>query len=211
MQPQRNCGSLRLSFIFRLKLLRELGITRKKKGTFHKEQYPKQVEAYLEKIKDHFQRKARRYRWNWRPDAGVPPICPQETRKTGQHSHQRQAPCSNWACYGAMRGRVACSAHLQRNDESFCVRRLVWRQIVKEAAKGSVIIMDNASFHKKESLQNLVGKYSQELIFLPPYSPEYNPIEHMWSALNRKVAGCYSSIWLRFTGPECRFKRQLAI
>ena len=63
--------------------------------------------------------------------------------------------------------------------------------------KGHVIIMDNASFHKKESLQKLAGKYSPTLIFLPPYSPEYNPIEHTWSALKRKVAGClhlYSSI-----------------
>ncbi len=39
--------------------------------------------------------------------------------------------------------------------------------------KGHVIIMDNAAFHKKEVLQNLAKKYSQELIFLPPYSPEY--------------------------------------
>ena len=56
--------------------------------------------------------------------------------------------------------------------------------------KGHVIIMDNAAFHKKEVLQNLAGKCSQKLIFLPPYSPECNPIEHTWSALKRKVAGC---------------------
>ena len=56
--------------------------------------------------------------------------------------------------------------------------------------KGHVIIMDNAAFHKKEVLQNLAGKYSQKLIFLPPYSPEYNPIEHTWSAVKRKITGC---------------------
>ena len=50
--------------------------------------------------------------------------------------------------------------------------------------------MDNAAFHKKEVLQNLARKYSQILIFLPPYSPEYNPIEHKWSTLKRKVASC---------------------
>ena len=63
--------------------------------------------------------------------------------------------------------------------------------------KGHVIIMDNAAFHKKEVLYQIAKKYSQELIFLPPYSPEYNPIEHTWSALKRKVAGCvhlYNSV-----------------
>ena len=59
------------------------------------------------------------------------------------------------------------------------------------------VIMDNAAFHKKEVLHQIAKKYSQELIFLPPYSPEYNPIEHTWSALKRKVAGClhlYNSV-----------------
>ena len=55
--------------------------------------------------------------------------------------------------------------------------------------KGHVIIMDNAAFHKKKVLYQIAKKYSQELIFLPPYSPEYNPIEHTWSALKRKVTG----------------------
>ena len=56
--------------------------------------------------------------------------------------------------------------------------------------KGHVIIMDNAAFHKKEVLYQIAKKYSQKLIFLPLYSPEYNPIGHKWSALKRKVAGC---------------------
>ena len=56
--------------------------------------------------------------------------------------------------------------------------------------KGHVIIMDNAAFHKKEVLQNLARKYLQKLIFLPPYSPEYNLIERTWSAVKRKIAGC---------------------
>ena len=63
--------------------------------------------------------------------------------------------------------------------------------------KGHVIIMDNAAFHKKEVLYQIAKKYLQELIFLPPYSPEYNPIEHSWSALKRTVASCvhlYSSV-----------------
>ena len=54
--------------------------------------------------------------------------------------------------------------------------------------KGYVMLMDNEAFHKKEIMQNRAGKYLQRLIFLPPHSPECNPTEHTWSALNRKVA-----------------------
>ncbi len=64
------------------------------------------------------------------------------------------------------------------------------QDLLKELPYGRILIMDNAAFHKKEFLQNLAGKYPQTLIFLPPYSPECNPIEHTWSALKRNVAGC---------------------
>ena len=70
-------------------------------------------------------------------------------------------------------------------------------ELLKKLPKDHVIIMDNAAFHKKEVLYQIAKKYSQRLIFLPPYSPEYNPIEHTWSSLKRKVAGCvhlYSSV-----------------
>ena len=62
-------------------------------------------------------------------------------------------------------------------------------ELLKKLPKDHVIIMDNAAFHKKEVLYQIAKKYSQELIFLLPYSPEYNPIKHTWSALKRKVAG----------------------
>ena len=43
--------------------------------------------------------------------------------------------------------------------------------------------MDNASFHKKEKLFKIADKHNRKLIFLPPYSPELNPIENFWSVL----------------------------
>ena len=51
--------------------------------------------------------------------------------------------------------------------------------------KKAVIVMDNASFHRRSKLFSLAEKAGHRLIFLPPYSPELNPIENFWSWLKR--------------------------
>lgn len=50
---------------------------------------------------------------------------------------------------------------------------------------GHTIIMDNASFHPKKELRKMAERYSVNLLFLPPYSPDYNPIEKFWANLKR--------------------------
>ena len=52
--------------------------------------------------------------------------------------------------------------------------------LLEEIPKGYTIIMDNAAFHRKSRLRKLArGKV--RLLFLPPYSPDYNPIEKSWA------------------------------
>jgi len=51
--------------------------------------------------------------------------------------------------------------------------------------QNAAIVMDNASFHRKKQLIPLAEKTGHRLIFLPPYSPELNPIEHFWSWIKR--------------------------
>lgn len=53
--------------------------------------------------------------------------------------------------------------------------------------KGTTIVMDNASFHRKKQLYELCEKYGFNLIFLPPYSPELNPIEKYWYVLKHRI------------------------
>jgi len=51
--------------------------------------------------------------------------------------------------------------------------------------KGHTIIMDNARFHRKVQLRELAEKAGVGLIFLPPYSPDLNPIEKSWANMKR--------------------------
>ncbi|MDR2477450.1 MAG: transposase [Treponema sp.] len=51
--------------------------------------------------------------------------------------------------------------------------------------KGSTVILDNARFHRKTELIPLAGKVKVRLLFLPPYSPDFNPIEKTWVNMKR--------------------------
>lgn len=48
---------------------------------------------------------------------------------------------------------------------------------------GDIIIIDNASFHKGESIKELVEEAGCEIWYLPPYSPDLNKIENWWAVL----------------------------
>jgi transposase len=45
----------------------------------------------------------------------------------------------------------------------------------------SVIVMDNATFHKRQDSQNAITQAGHSLVYLPPYSPDLNPIEKKWA------------------------------
>jgi len=52
-----------------------------------------------------------------------------------------------------------------------------------ELPPNSVIVMDNAAFHRKSRLPVPAQAYGHRIIFLPPYSPQRNPIEHFWARI----------------------------
>ena len=61
------------------------------------------------------------------------------------------------------------------------------KHLIRELAKGTVIVMDNAFFHRKKRLYELAKRYNVRIIFLPPCSPELNSIENFWHWLKRKI------------------------
>lgn len=49
------------------------------------------------------------------------------------------------------------------------------------------LILDNVSFHKMQSVKNLVEAVGAQVLFLPPYSPDLSPIELMWSKIKSQL------------------------
>ena len=71
-----------------------------------------------------------------------------------------------------------------------CTAKLVeeWLEnhLFKELKYTSLIVLDNAPFHRKNILHEIANKHGHKILFLPPYSPDFNPIEKSFGALKRK-------------------------
>lgn len=63
--------------------------------------------------------------------------------------------------------------------------------LVPTLSAGDIVIMDNLSSHKKPAVRNAIRSVGARLLFLPPYSPDLNPIEQVFAKLKhfmRKAA-----------------------
>lgn len=75
------------------------------------------------------------------------------------------------------------------NREAF--QAYVERVLVPELTPGDVVVMDNLGSHKGPAVRTAIEAAGAQLLFLPPYSPDFNPIEMAFSklkALLRKAA-----------------------
>jgi len=62
------------------------------------------------------------------------------------------------------------------------------QMLLPELKKPSIVIMDNAPFHAKIYITELFEKHGHYALFLPPYSPDFNPIEQSFALLkNRRL------------------------
>ena len=65
--------------------------------------------------------------------------------------------------------------------------------LLKEVKCGQFIVLDNATFHRKTRLAELAASKKCKMIFLPPYSPDLNPIEKKWAWLKQKLRNILSA------------------
>ena len=104
------------------------------------------------------------------------------------------APCGRWQSTTMissvrMDGTTACMAvNGATNTEVF--RAYVEHVLLPSLKPGDIVIMDNLGAHKNKETIELIELAGAKVVFLPPYSPDLNPIEMMWSkvkAILRKL------------------------
>lgn len=64
------------------------------------------------------------------------------------------------------------------------------QDLLPKLTTSCVVVMDNATFHKVDGISELIEKAGHQLLYLPPYSPDLNPIEKKWAqvkALRNKL------------------------
>jgi transposase len=99
------------------------------------------------------------------------------------------APQGHWrilTILGALslRGMIATMTIEEATDADIFLAYL--DQVLCPALKvGDVVVMDNLSAHKVDQVRSLIEAAGAELLYLPPYSPDLNPIEKAWAKLKQ--------------------------
>jgi transposase len=111
----------------------------------------------------------------------------------------------------ALSGIVA-SINLLGSTDRLTFEAFVLRKLVPNLWKGATVVWDNSSIHTGKEIEKAIANAGARLIYLPPYSPDFNPIENFWSkvkntlrsigartyqALDEAIADAYSQVSLK--------------
>lgn len=67
--------------------------------------------------------------------------------------------------------------------------------VVPTLQPGDILFMDNLSAHKVAGLEELIRSCGAHLVYLPPYSPDFNPIELVWSKVKTILRRLKARTW----------------
>jgi transposase len=75
-------------------------------------------------------------------------------------------------------------------DGALTQHRFAWyvtQCLAPTLRRGDVLVLDNASAHKLAGVAQWLAERGVELLFLPPYSPDFSPVEQAWSKLKTRL------------------------
>ena len=108
--------------------------------------------------------------------------------RRGQRIHSR-TPHGHWqttTMISSIRldGRTACM-EIEGATDTEVFRVYVREVLCPTPRSGDIVVMDNLSPHKNDGTPGLIAQAGARVMFLPAYSPEFDPIEKMWSKVKQ--------------------------
>jgi len=159
-----------------------------KKKTFgYKERNEETRQQFLEEIKKFPTKKL-----VYLDEAGI------DSNETYQYGWAKKGERCYSQKYGGCQERVSFIGGLQKNKiiasmvfTGHCDKKVfeiyLERCLVPQLMAGSVVVIDNASFHKSKNIKKLIEDAGCTLKYLPAYSPDLNPIEHCWFPIKNDI------------------------
>lgn len=94
--------------------------------------------------------------------------------------------------------KVIASSNIYGAVNGITFEAFIANKLVPNLWKGACVVMDNAKIHLGEEIRLLIESVGAKLIYLSPYSPEFNPIENFWSkvkaSLRKRKARTYPDL-----------------
>lgn len=82
---------------------------------------------------------------------------------------------------------VLCASTIDASTDAEVFRMFVNQVLAPSLRPGMVVVMDNLSSHKVAGIVQAIEKAGCRLVYLPPYSPDFSPIEPTWSKLKQEL------------------------
>lgn len=106
----------------------------------------------------------------------------------GRRAHAHKAPKqSNLSLIGSIRQRKTCAIYPYDGPvDGFRFLSYLEHHLLPNLNDGDVVVMDNLRVHHIAEVKEILAKAGASPLYLPPYSPERNPIEEVWSPFKQK-------------------------
>lgn len=88
----------------------------------------------------------------------------------------------------SLRGLVATMT-VEGAVDTLCFDAYVERVLAPQLRRGDVVVLDNLGAHRASRLEEVVAECGARVLWLPPYSPDYSPIEQCWSKIKSYLRG----------------------
>jgi hypothetical protein len=107
-------------------------------------------------------------------------------RADGRRIHE-STPGAHWkilTILAAMRlGGISAAMTIEEATDADIFLTYVEQVLCPTLGCGDVVVMDNLSSHKVRGVRELIAARGAEVLYLPPYSPDLNPIEKAWAKI----------------------------